>query len=274
MARIGAVVGLAVIALLFVGLWWIPTHGLPAAAEHLPISVDRSIGDAAIRGMSDDLGPEIHTPSTDAALREIVGRLAPQARIQGFAYRWRVVRRPELNAFALPGGQIVVFEGLLRRATRADQVAGVLGHEISHVTLRHGIRAVARSAGVSIAMRVLLGDASALVDVAGRIGASAIVNSYSRDQESDADAEGARMVAAAGLDPRGLEEFFQMLSHEPGTQMPGMLQWMSTHPGHNDRIAALERLIPSLPRGPQVPVATPWANVQAELNALGPIPAH
>jgi predicted Zn-dependent protease len=82
------------------------------------------------------------------------------------------------------------------------------------------------------------------------------------------------MVAAAGLDPRGLEEFFQLLAHEPGTQMPGMLQWMSTHPGHNDRIAALERLIPTLPRGPQVPIATPWAQVQSELNALGPIPSR
>ncbi len=274
LGRVFAIVGVAIVALLFVGLWWVPTRGLPAAAEQLPISVDRRIGDSAIESMNDELGPQIHTPATDAALREIVGRLAPQARTPGFDYRFRVVRRRELNAFALPGGQIVVFEGLLRRAARPDQVAGVLGHEIAHVTFRHGIRAVARSAGVSIAVRVLLGDASALGDVMRSAGASAILNSYSRDQESDADAEGARMVAAAGLDPRGLEEFFALMRNEPHTEMPGMLAWMSTHPGHDDRIGALERLIPTLPRGPAVPISVPWSQVQAELNALGPIPAH
>ncbi|MEI8257274.1 MAG: M48 family metallopeptidase, partial [Deltaproteobacteria bacterium] len=219
-------------------------------------------------------GTEVHTPATDAVLAEIVGRLSAQARPQGFEYHWRVVRRREVNAFALPGGQIVVFEGLLRRAARADQVAGVLGHEIAHVTFRHGLRAVARSAGVSIGVRVLLGDASALGDVMRSVGASAILNSYSRDQESDADLEGARMVAAAGLDPRGLEEFFDLLRGESGSEMPGMLAWMSTHPGHNERIAALTHALPTLPRGPAVPLATPWAQVQAEINALGAIPAR
>lgn len=272
--RIGAFAGLAVIGLLGLGLWWVPTHGLPAMAMALPLTVDRNLGDIAIEGMRGEFGPEVHTPATDAILREIVGRLSTQARPQGFVYRWRVVRRREVNAFALPGGQIVVFEGLLRRAARGDQVAGVLGHEISHVTFRHGLRAVARSAGVSIGVRVLLGDASALGDVMRSAGASAILNSYSRDQESEADAEGARMVAAAGLDPHGLAEFFDLLRSESASEMPGMLAWMSTHPGHNDRIAALARLLPTLPRGPARPLATAWAEVQAEIQALGPMPAR
>ena len=115
-----------------------------------------------------------------------------------FDLRIQVVDAPQINAFALPGGQIVVYTGLLRKAARPEQVAGVIAHEMAHVTLRHGLRGIAKQVGVLVGVQVLTGDLSGL---AAQVATAAISNAYSRDAEREADAEGARMLAAAGIDP-------------------------------------------------------------------------
>jgi predicted Zn-dependent protease len=226
--------------------------------------VDRRLGDAAFATMT-NLRPA-HVPEADAAVREMVDRLTPHARVSGFEYRTHVVASRTVNAFALPGGQIVVFTGLIARAARPEQVAGVLGHEIAHVTLRHGVRSVARTAGLLVAVQLVLGQSAGLDRVVAQLGAGALLNGYSREQEREADAEGVRAMAAAGLDPTALAEFFDVLRHEPGTSMPGILQWMQTHPGHDERIATVHRLAAAAPRGTARPLSRDWAAVHQALR--------
>ncbi len=233
---------LLVAALVFVLLGWGAYVGVMAAAraavDQLPISIDREVGELA----GDDLIPGVR-PVEDAvvhdAIAEIVARLEPHAAIEGFEYRITVLDSPEVNAFALPGGRIFVLTGLIREAESPDQVAGVLAHEMAHVTLRHGMRSIVQSLGVIAAIEVLIGDLAGL-SVLGVEGVRLLVEQgYSRDLESEADEEGVRMLHAAGIDPHGLARFFELLRGEEGASIPS---WLGSHPELDDRIATVLRL--------------------------------
>ncbi|MEL6180624.1 MAG: M48 family metallopeptidase, partial [Myxococcota bacterium] len=175
----------------------IPTL-LSMAMDAVPVEADMMLGDAAYEGM--DLGgPKVTDPRITGPIEEMVERISAEAAVEGFDFKVDVIHTDTVNAFALPGGQMVVLTGLLDEASSPDEVAGVIGHEIAHVTLRHGLRRTAVSAGVAIVVTLLLGDISGWVLLAGEAAAVVANNSYSQTQESDADVEGARMLAAAGL---------------------------------------------------------------------------
>jgi predicted Zn-dependent protease len=251
---IGVGVVVAVLAIV-AGLVMAVPRMLAASTVELPVSIDRQLGDAAF-AQAELSGAPVHEPAVTSAISAIVERLAPFAAKRGFDFRVRVIERDEVNAFALPGGQIVVFTGLIRRAESADQVAGVLAHEMSHVTLRHGLRNVAHRAGLMLALQILLGDASGWARLAGDAAVLAQSNDYSREQESAADAEGVRMMMAAGLDPEGMASFFRLLEDEPGGAIPA---WMSTHPDLGDRVAHVHALEQTLPSAPRRPLEVDWA---------------
>ena len=244
----GLLIGLGVAA--WVGIPW----AAGKAVEAMPPSVDRELGDASYRQM--DLGgTKVSLPVVDEAITEMVRRLSPHA-AKPFDFRIQIVEADTINAFCLPGGQIVVYTGLIRKATRAEQVAGVVAHEMAHATLRHGLRGIATQLGVVIGVQILTGDVTGL---AGQIATGALSNGYSREAEFAADAEGARMLAAAGIDPAGMAEFFASM------ESSGIPAWMSTHPDAKDRIAALNRLIPDLTGPSHQPLASVWAQVQLAL---------
>jgi len=258
-------------ALLVIGIGvgvFVAPRLLASSVDALPVEVDRQLGDAA-SGEVDAAGPEVDDPVVVGFVEQVIARLAPHAATEGFEYRVRVVRSDTVNAYALPGGRIVVFTGLIERADSPAQVAGVLAHEISHVTLRHGIRNVAHRAGLMVAVSILLGDAGGWVELAAETAVLAQSNDYSRDQETAADAEGVRMMMAAGLDPSGLADFFRHLRDEPGGEVTGALSWLSTHPDHDSRIAHVQALAQTLPAAPPRPLDVDWPAVQA---AAGPTP--
>ena len=260
---IGAVVSVVVLGVLGVlgGLYFAPRL-LASSVEALPIAIDRQLGDAA-SGEMESAGAAVDDPIVVGFIEQVVERLEPHAATDGFEYRVRVVQSEQVNAFALPGGQIVVFTGLIQQADRPEQVAGVLGHEMAHVTLRHGIRNVAHRAGLFLAVSILLGDASGWVELAAEAAVLAQSNDYSRDQESAADEEGVRMLLAAGLDPSGLSDFFRHLQAQPGSELGGAMNWLSTHPDHASRIDHVQALAGSLPAAPRRPLDVDWAAVQA-----------
>lgn len=231
---------LGLAALAIAGILW----GLGAFARsgvgRLPISVDQKLG-AASQALVSGSGDAVEDELLTRVVGEIVARLEPTAALEGFTYEVTVVRSEQVNAFALPGGSIVVFTGLLAKADRPEQVAGVLAHEIAHVTLRHGLRRVVRSAGTFLALRLLLGDAEGVVGTLAGAASEATLLGNSREQEREADREGARMLLAAGLDPEGLAAFFELLESESGGALAPPA-WMSTHPEHAERVAEVRRL--------------------------------
>ncbi len=254
-------VGCAV--LLVVGYFGVRAAG-QAAARALPLSVDKQIGDLAYKHI-DVGGAEVHDPVVKEAIQKMVDRLAPHAAVKGLNFDVHVFDSPMVNAFALPGGKIVVFTGLIEKADSPEQVAGVLGHEMAHATLRHGLERIGQSLGMATAISLLIGNTEGVIAAGAQFFQLASVNSYGRAQESAADAEGVRMLHAAGIDPAGLPKFFEILKHEEG-DIPDAISWISTHPQHEDRIEALEKQISSLPACVPVPLELDWSDVQKRVG--------
>lgn len=244
------------------------------AMQGLPIEVDSQIGSMA-RDSLVDSATRVEDPVVLAAVEQIVERLEPHAEAQAgldFQFETLVLEGPDINAFALPGGTVVVYTGLLEHAQDVDQVAGVLAHELAHVTRRHGIRRIGQSLGVIAAVQLLLGDVGGLAGTAVEVLQVAAVSSYGRDQESESDADAVRTLHAAGLDPTRLADFFRTLAQAQG-DVPEILAWQSTHPQHVERVEAIETLAEALGPTQAQPLDIDWPEVQAHLGD-GPKPSR
>jgi predicted Zn-dependent protease len=155
-------------------------------------------------------------------LGQLVQPLVSAAR-SDFEYRFLVLKDPAVNAFALPGGYVVVNLGLLQAAQSSEEVAAVLAHEIAHVELRHGSKKLLRTLGISLVLSWLLGSP----DPGVVVGALRELESrrHERGEEADADTQGLELLARAGISPGGMASFFERLAREP--TLPELL---STHP--------------------------------------------
>lgn len=232
-----------------------------ASVRALPPSLDVQLGEQAIATMPLE-GPVLADTPLPAAVHAIVDRLKPHAE-PGFEFKVRVVDAPIVNAFALPGGPIVVYTGLLAAAESPEQVAGVIAHEMAHVTRRHGIARIGQSLGVIAAFQLVLGDVSGLAGLAVNLLREGAVNSYSREQEHEADLVGVRTMAHARLDPRGLAEFLVRLEKEHRS-LPQVLTWLSTHPDTSQRVAQIDAESSRLRRTGREPFEMNWAELKRE----------
>ena len=226
---------LALVALAVGGYWGMRGLGR-VAVEALPVSVDEKIGDLAYRQMTLPVPRE--GDAVTAAVQTMVERLAPHAKGPKMDFRVAVVDGPTVNAFCLPGGRIVVYTGLLRRAANADQVAGVLAHEMAHATMRHGVARVAQSLGVVAAVQLVFGDLSGVAVLAAELAKTGVLTSFSREHETEADLEGLRMAHAAGVEGAALIDFFATLEEVKG-DVPDALSWLASHPQLSERQARL-----------------------------------
>jgi predicted Zn-dependent protease len=172
----------------------------------------------------------------------------------GMPLKMTVVHRPESNAFALPGGHIYVFEGLIDKSATPDELAGVLAHEIGHVAHRDGTRAVLQQAGLSFLFGMILGDfmGGGAVVIAAR---TVLQSSYSRDVEAAADAYGVALMQKAGGDARALGTILNKIG---GATEPGM-KILRDHPETAARVAAVNRLAPAAKPGAALLGPEDWA---------------
>jgi predicted Zn-dependent protease len=184
-----------------------------------------------------------------------------------YTFKVTVVDEDTLNAFAAPGGQIVILRGLLARTHTPEEFAGVLAHEAQHVIRRHATRAILQHASAGVLVGALTGDVSGVaafgLDAARNLG----LLRYSRDHESEADEAGLRMLLDAGIDPAGMVAFYDVLARE-ARSLPAPLHYLSTHPATAERIARIRRLAkglgaPTLSLGS----ADEWAEVTARCRA-------
>ncbi len=178
-----------------------------------------------------------------------------------YRYRWYVTRDPSLNAFAVPGGIVVVHTGLIEAADSADELAGVLAHEVEHVEQRHSLKAMVQQAGLRLAVAVLIGDLGMAGQAAGQLSGL----SFSRDSEREADTRGLQRLVSAGIDPDGMLRIFAKLDAGHGGQAPPA--WLSSHPAVPERIRELERQLADGPAGRYRPLDIDWNAVQASLGS-------
>ena len=174
-----------------------------------------------------------------AQLNEITSPLVANVTNKDFKFTFTIIEDESLNAYALPGGAIVIHSGLIAKANHVNEVAGVLAHEISHVTRRHHIRGIVDKLGFFVLLRAFLGDAAGIGTELALMGSSLEALRYSRDYELEADESGWELMLAANLDPNGMIAFFEQLQHEHGS-MPAEASFLSTHPATEERIEKLK----------------------------------
>jgi predicted Zn-dependent protease len=185
-------------------------------------------------------------------IRTLGAELVAHARPSRFEFRFYVVEDENLNAFAVPGGAIYVHTGLILAANDVSELAGVMAHEIGHVTARHSALQYRRARNTSVVAQIV-GLAGAILtgqpQAAGlltQIGASAYLNTFSQDAERQADQLGIETMVKADYDPYGLVRMFQTLQKEsPGARAP---QFLLTHPATPERIANAKKEIEAFER--------------------------
>ena len=201
----------------------------------------------------------INDPVLTAYVNKVGKRLAAgqEAQQSGFPFTFEVVADPSVNAFALPGGHMFINTGLLKSVDNEAQLAGVMGHEMSHVILRHGTNQASKAKMIEIPAALALqmsGKGTMMGQLAQLgigLGANSMLLKFSRNAESQADLMGSHLMAESGYDPMEMAHFFEKLNNlsgSPGTGFAGKVaQFMSDHPNPGNREAAIEqeaRLLP------------------------------
>jgi len=179
---------------------------------------------------------------------EIVAAAGPQA----FAYHFEVVDDDTINAFAAPAGYIYIHTGTILAARNVSELASVLAHEIGHVAERHIAENYdrQRNAGTLYQAGVLAASVfgyGGLANLGGGLATMAVLNSFTREDEREADEFAVEVLPEAGYDPRGLVTFLEVVRAESGADPPPIF---STHPATQERIAEVEELIAELPNDP------------------------
>jgi predicted Zn-dependent protease len=185
-----------------------------------------------------------------ARVRGITDQLVAQAKTlmpgtAGWAWEMHVIDDPNVNAWCMPGGKMAVYTGLIDRlAPSDDELAQVIGHEISHALLQHGRERMSRAVATNMALQV--GSVAAGVDLTGleTVAMVALELPNSRGAELEADKVGIELAAKAGYDPQAAVTLWQKMSQlSAGARTP---QWLSTHPSDETRIAQLRALVPQM----------------------------
>ncbi len=216
--------------------------------------------------------PLIEDPAVQAYAEALGNHLVASLGPQEFDYQFFVVAAPSINAFAVPGGYVFIFSGLIDKAANDDEIAGVLGHEIAHVHAHHILRQ--QTAGGVWTAASLLGVLLSVINPVLGAGAIAAAQTaqlkYSRDFEQEADYIGLRISSQAGYDPHSLGSFFKQLLVEQRVNPAGVPAYMLSHPVTEERVAHVESIIDAqklkTPRGhPMVGPELP--EVQAVVRA-------
>jgi predicted Zn-dependent protease len=224
--------------------------------------------------------PMVQDAVINSYVNSLGQRIAQRTARADLDWQFRVVNSDVVNAFALPGGFIYINRGVLERASNMSEVAGVLGHEIEHVVRRHSVKQMEQAQGANVGVGILCaltgvcqnGIAAAAINVGG----TAVFAKFSRTDEVQADEGGFNNVIRAGISPRGMYTFFQkLLAEEQQSGGGNAAAWFADHPGTQDRIADIQRMLNQVPSSQLNSLQSNdsgFAGMKARLARLGPAP--
>jgi beta-barrel assembly-enhancing protease len=247
---VASLLGLVVLAVILVG----PLVHL--TLRFVPRTVDNGIGTKAFPHVLRQIGmgtPAIEQASIREPVQTVLDRLTAAVPNNPFFFRVAICRSPMVNAFALPGGQIVVTTGMLAMLESGDELAGVLAHEMNHVLFRHTMEMTIRASGLRFLVYALSQD-HPLVGMTTSVWSAVGLMSMSRDKETQADREAVRLLASASIDPKAMVPPFKRLQTEEAKVMAAMkaedrklFERLSSHPEMGKRIADMEAAAASAP---------------------------
>ncbi|WP_038055895.1 M48 family metallopeptidase [Thioalkalivibrio sp. ALJ9] len=224
-----------------------------ACAPRVSVQEERQLGEELAEEMNAEL-PIVEEPAINDYINSLGRSIAAVADDrEEIDYTFYVVNGPDVNAFAVPGGHIYVYRGLIERADDMSELAGVLAHEVGHVVKRHGIdqwrRAQQAEMGLAVVYGVILGrDPGAAEQVAVQVGAAGVFAGYSREAEREADDVAIGYLVDAGIHPIGLVSFFETLLDERDRDPGRVEQFFATHPTTRERVENTQARIDALPQ--------------------------
>lgn len=229
----------AIASVAFIFLVAIP-YAAREAADAIPPDVEARLGEATADQVTRifSRGKEpvyCSSPEGDRALRALTQRFAAQVDLP-YPLTVRVVESPIVNAFTLPGGQILLFSQLLDFAGGPEEVAGVLAHEIGHALRRHPMEVFVKNVGAATLIGFLLGDVTGGTIVVA-LAQFTVTSAYSRDAEREADADAVDLLNGAGIDGSGLVDFFDRIREKSNSGLDDILKVIGTHPATDARAA-------------------------------------
>ena len=249
-----------------------------AVAESCAVSQQREVemGASYATEIEKEL-PLIHDPEIVNYLNVLGDSLARVVDDRSLDWHFNVVNSKDINAFAVPGGYIYINRGLIERASTMAQVAGVLGHEIGHVTKRHSIKQMQKAEGANIGVTLGCALTNACSSQAAQRGinlaASGVFAKFSRNDEAEADQEGVKTLVAAKIDPHGMPEMFQLLLDERKARPDDVSLFFASHPIEESRIAATNDAIAKYPAASLRGLAKDSPGFQAFKRRVASLPA-
>lgn len=234
-------------------------------AVRLPLEWEKPLGDSALAQLR---GQYLFV--TDRQVLDPLERLAaPLFALSANAsdrYALFVTTSKEINAFALPGGTIVFHRGLLERARTAEEIQGVLAHEMAHVQKRHGVLQLVQNIGMDLAIQQLQGGESRMLDSLIRDSGQLMSLKFSRDHERAADDLGWQLLEQAQISPKGMGSFFAGLNADANAGNATPIPLLSTHPAPQERMDRLEQKTAALGSREFLSFAGPFSDLQAALD--------
>lgn len=223
--------------------------------------------------------PIVQDAELNRYLNVLGDSLARIADTRNLDWQFYIVDSPDVNAFAVPGGFIYMNRGLIERAENLSQVAGVLGHEIGHVTQRHSVEQMQKAQGANVGILGICIFTQMCASEAGQavigLGANAAMASFSRSDEDEADKVAIDYLVRAGINPAGVPGMFQILLDERERKPEGLETWFRSHPLEESRIENGRARIAAYPASALEGLTTDSPNFQAfkrRLQALPPSP--
>lgn len=223
-------------------------------AHSVPFSIEKKLGDKLFEIQKISLKLNENSEVLKILANQI-DRLRPFIDEEYRDFNFYVSKDPNINAFAFPGGSIVLNQGLILSADSFDEILGVMAHELSHVTNRHVMRGVIYNISLFSIVNLLVGDISGIIAVVLENGGSLLSLKFSKDMEIEADKTGIKLMEEAGINLNGLISFLEKLLIEEkkvlekisldGEVVEKIAPFFSTHPATEDRIKYLSQLIDS-----------------------------
>jgi len=230
----GGIIALGV----FFYIWGIPLLA-KTLTPHIPLKWEKGMGNSALGFLAPE-EKRCNNKELQQAVDEIVARLSA-ADPDSYSFKVFMVKSPVFNAVALPGGNIVVFGGLLEKAESPEYLAAVIAHEMQHIKKRHVTKRIIEDYSTGLIISAVAGDVTGSMLYGVKIAHNLAMLSYSRQDEEEADAGGVKLLIDANLDPQAMISFFEIMKEKnPKFKMP---QYLSTHPDTTERISRLRTII-------------------------------
>ena len=231
----------------------VPHYFVGQLVDKVPVEWEEKLGDAVLSAFPVEKNPD---PKVMALLTDIL-HLLKQSKVEETPYNLKIfiLQTEQINALALPGGNIIVFEGLLKIADSNEELAGVLAHEAQHIFLKHSTRGILRNLASGMLLALVLGDANAVMESAVSIAGKLNTLGFSRKMETEADMKGVELMLDAKINPQGMLSIYNKLLKKElkleenkknvstSKNVKEIFSYLSTHPSAKSRLKKLEKKI-------------------------------